>query len=129
MTFLAELRQRAHRLQSEVLALWLAARHSGTPWPARLLVAAIVAYALSPIDLIPDFIPVLGYLDDLILIPLGVALAVRLIPAPVLVECRARARELVATGAPASRIAAVVIVVIWLALAAWFTAWAYETFQ
>ena len=129
MTFLADLRQRAHRLQSDVLALWLAARHSGTPWYARLLVAGIVAYALSPIDLIPDFIPVLGYLDDLILIPLGVALAVRLIPVPVLAECRARARDLVATGAPASRIAAVVIVVIWLALAAWFTLWAYDAFQ
>ena len=129
MTFLADLRQRADSLQSDVVALWFAARHSGTPWHAKLLVAGIVAYALSPIDLIPDFIPVLGYLDDLILLPLGIALAIRMIPAPVLAECRARARELADAGMPASRIAAVVIVVIWLALAAWFIAWAYEAFQ
>lgn len=129
MSFLADLKQRARRLQSDVVALWLAARHSGTPWHAKLLVTGIVAYALSPIDLIPDFIPVLGYLDDLILIPLGIALAVRLIPPPVLAECRARARDLAAAGMPASRAAAIVIVVIWLSLAAWFTAWAYEAFK
>ncbi|MBI5583607.1 MAG: DUF1232 domain-containing protein, partial [Deltaproteobacteria bacterium] len=75
---LEKLRQRARRLQAETYALYLATRDPRTPWHAKLLVAGIVAYAFSPIDLIPDFVPVLGYLDDLILLPLGVALAVKL---------------------------------------------------
>jgi len=70
-----------------------AVRHPGTPWYAKLFVAGIVAYAFSPIDLIPDFVPVLGYLDDLILIPMGIALAIRMVPPSVLTECRARARK------------------------------------
>jgi uncharacterized membrane protein YkvA (DUF1232 family) len=73
MTLLEDLKQRARRLKVDIYALYLAARHPETPWYAKLLVAGIVAYALSPIDLIPDFIPVLGYLDDLILIPIGIA--------------------------------------------------------
>src|SRR6266487_2484830 len=92
MPLLSSLKQRARRLKSETLVLWFAARHPGTPWYAKLLVAGIVAYALSPIDLIPDFVPILGYLDDLILIPLGIVLAIRMIPAPILEECRARDR-------------------------------------
>ena len=75
MALLAELKQRAHHLKAETFALYLAARDPRTPWYAKLLVAGIVAYAVSPIDLIPDFVPVLGYLDDLILIPAGIALA------------------------------------------------------
>src|SRR5258708_36917275 len=93
MPLLSSLKQRARHLKSETLALWLAARHPDTPWYAKLLVAGIVAYALSPIDLIPDFIPVLGYGDDLILIPLGIVLAIRMIPGPILAECSARAQE------------------------------------
>ena len=78
------------------------------------MTACVVAYAFSPIDLIPDFVPVLGYLDDLILLPLGILLAIRLIPAGVMADCRARAEEMIASGKPASRAAAVVIVAIWL---------------
>jgi len=129
MPLLADLKQRAGRLKAETFALYLAARHPETPWYARLFVAGVVAYALSPIDLIPDFVPVLGYLDDLVLIPLGIALAVRMIPAPVLAECRARAVEIMARSQPASRVAGVVIVVIWLVLAALCIAWAYEAFK
>ena len=128
MTLLEDLKQRAHRLKADVYALYLAARHPGTPWYAKLLVAGIVAYASSPIDLIPDFIPVLGYLDDLILIPLGIAMAVKMIPPPVLAECRQRAMEVISSGKPVSRIAAVVILVIWIVLAALATLWAYEAF-
>lgn len=73
--------------------LSLAMKHPDTPWPAKVVAALVVAYALSPLDLIPDFVPVLGYLDDLILLPLGIALAIRLIPAAVLEECRRRAKE------------------------------------
>ncbi|HMH19320.1 MAG TPA: YkvA family protein [Burkholderiales bacterium] len=122
---LARLKERARALKSETVALCLAARHPDTPWYAKLLVAGIAAYALSPIDLIPDFIPVLGYLDDLILIPLGIVLAVRLIPGPVMEECRARARELLESGRPVSRIAAAVIVCVWIALGAVCAMWAY----
>ena len=82
------------------------------------MVAGIVAYALSPIDLVPDFIPVLGYLDDLVLLPLGIFLALKLIPPQVMAECRARAKTAMRHGKPASRVAAAVIIVIWLAAAA-----------
>ena len=111
-------RARVAALKRETLALYLAARHPRTPWYARALVAAIVAYALSPIDLIPDFIPVLGLLDDVLLLPLGIGLALRLVPADVMAECRTRAATAFAEGKPASRSAAVAIVVVWLSLVA-----------
>jgi len=87
------LRDRARALKLEVYALLLAYRDPRVPWYAKAFAALVVAYALSPIDLIPDFIPILGQLDDLLLVPLGVWLAVRLIPRAVLEDCRARARE------------------------------------
>jgi uncharacterized membrane protein YkvA (DUF1232 family) len=127
MPLLSSLKQRARQLKSETLVLWFAARHPGTPWYAKLFVAGIVAYALSPIDLIPDFVPVLGYLDDLILIPLGIVLAIRMIPGPILEECRARARERMASARPVSRVAALVIVGVWIAAAALCAVWAYRT--
>ncbi|HTO50682.1 MAG TPA: serine hydrolase [Burkholderiales bacterium] len=104
----------ARRLKTETLALYLAARDPRTPWYARLLVAGIAAYALSPIDLIPDFIPVLGYLDELVLVPLGIALALWLIPTEVMAEARARARAELDGKGPRSRVAAAVIVGIWV---------------
>jgi len=110
-------KQRLLALKRETHALYLAARHPGTPWYAKLFVAGIVAYALSPIDLIPDFIPILGYLDDLVLIPLGIVVAVKLVPPDVLAECRARAAEAAVDGKPVSRVAAAVIVIIWIAMA------------
>lgn len=128
MALLAELKQRARHLKAETFALYLAARDPRTPWYAKLLVAGIVAYAFSPIDLIPDFVPVLGYLDDLILIPLGIALAIKLVPPTVLAECRTRARETMRNGKPVSRIAGAVIIVIWLLLALLGIVWALEAF-
>ena len=89
---------RARRLKLETWAVYLAYRDPRTPWYARLFVLCVVGYALSPIDLVPDFIPVLGYLDDLVLVPLGLALAIRMIPQPVLDECRERARQDVHQG-------------------------------
>lgn len=129
MALLTELKQRVRHLKAETFALYLAARDPRTPWYAKLLVAGIVAYALSPIDLIPDFVPVLGYLDDLILIPIGIALAIKLVPSQVLADCRARAQETIQNGKPVSRVAGAVIIVIWLALAAFCFVWAYETFM
>jgi uncharacterized membrane protein YkvA (DUF1232 family) len=112
MAWLGALRARARALKQETHALYFAARDARTPWFAKLLVAAIVGYALSPIDLVPDFIPVLGVLDDLLLLPLGIAWAIRMIPPQVLAESRERAR--LAGEAPDSRRAAVVIVLLWL---------------
>ena len=112
------LRERADALKQETFALYLAARHRDTPWYAKLLVAGIVAYALSPIDLIPDFIPVLGYLDDLILVPLGIFLVLKMIPEEVMVDSRAEAAIVMSGGRPTNWAAAGVIVTIWLLLAA-----------
>lgn len=125
---LAKLKERARRLEAETYALYLAARDPRTPWHAKLLVTLVVAYAFSPVDLIPDFIPVLGYLDDLVLIPLGIALALKLVPDRVMADCRQRAKDAFAKGRPVSRAAAAVIVVIWLALAALAVAWGWEAF-
>lgn len=129
MGLLAKLNQRAYHLKAQTFALYLAARDPRTPWYAKLLVAGIVAYAFSPIDLIPDFVPILGYLDDLILIPAGIALATRLVPDSVLADCRAQALEIFKNGKPVSHIAGVVIVVIWIALAALCMVWVYGVFM
>ena len=113
---LDQLRLHAKRLKREIHALYLAARDPRTPWYAKMLVAGVVAYALSPIDLIPDFIPVLGYLDDLLLIPLGIYLALKLIPATVLMEAHQKAllgREPLAK----SWLGAMLIILVWLATA------------
>jgi len=108
------LRQKTEDLKQETYALFLAYRDPRVPWYAKAVAATTVAYAVSPIDLIPDFIPVIGYLDDLVLVPLGIALAVRLIPADIMNECRKKARqELQGTGS-LGRKAAIVVVLAWL---------------
>ena len=129
MPSIEEIKKRVSHLKDETFALYLAARHPDTPWYAKVFVAGVVAYAFSPIDLIPDFIPVLGYLDDLVLIPLGIAVAIKMIPPEVLAECRSRAQASMAGGKPVSRIAAVVIVGIWILLAALCMRWAYVVFS
>ncbi len=126
ITVLANLKECARRLRAETYALYLVARDPRTPWYAKLLAAAVVGYAFSPIDLIPDFIPVLGYLDDLILVPAGIWLAVRLVPAEIMEESRTRAATIMEIGRPVGRTAAVVIVLIWLALAGLLAVWAYR---
>jgi uncharacterized membrane protein YkvA (DUF1232 family) len=114
--FLTVWKQRARNLKREVRAVYLAMRDPRTPWYARLLAVAVVAYAFSPIDLIPDPIPVLGYLDDLVLLPLGIALTLKLIPSEVMAECRLQVGETqrVAPQRLAPIIAAAVIVAIWI---------------
>ncbi len=123
---LEKLKDRARHLKQEIHSLYLAARHPNTPWYAKLLVAGIVAYAFSPIDLIPDFIPVLGYLDDLILVPLGIVVAIRLVPPEVLAECRRRTQGAAALDGPNSRAAAIVIIALWLVLGSLCVLWAYQ---
>lgn len=119
---------RARRLKAETLALYFAARHPETPWYAKVFAAGVVAYALSPIDLIPDFVPVLGYLDDLVLVPLGITLAIKMIPARVMAECRERAQATLAIGRTAGRIAAAVIVLMWIVLGTLGLLWVYRVF-
>ncbi|MCW5623068.1 MAG: DUF1232 domain-containing protein [Burkholderiales bacterium] len=115
---LERLRAWARTLLREVFALWFACRDPRTPRAAKLLAMLIVAYALSPIDLIPDFIPLLGYLDELILLPAAIYLVLKLMPAHVLEEARRHAAERLAQQRPMPRsyVAAAVIVVLWLLL-------------
>jgi uncharacterized membrane protein YkvA (DUF1232 family) len=128
MPVIAELKARARRLKTEVAALVLAVRHPGTPWYAKLFLVAIIAYALSPIDLIPDFIPVLGLVDDIILLPFAIVLAVKMIPAGVMAECRSRASQLDASGSRIGRIGAAFILLLWLALIVLAALWAHNSF-
>lgn len=114
-SYLGRLRQRARLIKRDTYTLYLACRDQRTPWYVKLFAGGIVAYALSPVDLIPDFIPVLGYLDDVILLPIGIVLALKLIPEPVLADCRARAQA--HSEQPRSRTAAAVIIATWLAVA------------
>lgn len=106
--------------------MYLACRDPRTPRLAKLVAAVVVAYAFSPIDLIPDPIPVLGYLDDALLLPLGIAIAIRLVPDHVMADCRRRAEQFAA--APASRVAPAVIVALWLLLATAAVLWARRRF-
>jgi uncharacterized membrane protein YkvA (DUF1232 family) len=110
-------KQKAKKMQSEVLALYLAYKEPGVPWYAKLWVLIVVGYAFSPIDLIPDFIPILGYLDDFVLIPLGVVIAIKMIPQPIMEEARIMAETMVIR--PKSQIVAIFIVVIWLMMFVW----------
>lgn len=116
-------KQRARQLKVEVCALYFAYQDPRVPWYAKLFAGCVVAYAFSPIDLIPDPIPILGYLDDLVLIPIGVVLARRMIPDVVLAECRERAKHL--EKKPVNWIAAAVIVTIWLLLAGAGMVWLF----
>src|ERR1051326_7426426 len=121
-------KQWARTIKRDVHAVYLAARDPRVPWYAKALAICVAAYALSPIDLIPDFIPILGYLDDLVLVPLGIALAIRLIPPALLEEHRAAAAAL-SDKRPTSPAAAAVIIGIWLALGLAALYWAARRFM
>ena len=125
---LDKLKQRAHALKQETVALYFAFRDARTPWYAKILAALVLAYAFSPIDLIPDFIPVIGYLDDLIIVPTGIALTLKLIPPEVMDEAR-----LTASAKSPERsmgwIGAGIIILIWLLIAAWAILLSIRFFQ
>lgn len=121
--FTSCLRGWARQLKRDVMTLWCCARHPATPWWLRTFLICVVAYALSPIDLIPDFIPVLGYLDDLLLLPLGIWLAIRLMPPAILSECRAQALAWENTPRPISRAGAAAVVLIWVLAASSLAYW------
>jgi uncharacterized membrane protein YkvA (DUF1232 family) len=116
--WLASWKRRAHQLKIELYALYLAYRDPRVPLYARVFAACVVGYAFSPIDLIPDFIPILGYLDDLVIIPVGIVVALKMIPAVVMLDYRLRAQEVIKQGKPVNRTAAVIIVILWLLFAA-----------
>jgi len=117
--FLANWKRRARELKIQVYAIYLAYRDPRVPLFARIFAACVVGNAFSPIDLIPDPIPVLGYLDDLVIVPLGVALALKMIPPDVLSECQEKSREVIRQGKPVNKIAAAIIIAIWIGLAVW----------
>lgn len=129
MSVIEKLEEATRRMKAETVVLYLAARHPKTPWYAKMMAAVVMAYALSPIDLIPDFVPVLGYLDDLILVPAGIALVIRWIPEPVLEECRSKATEWSRDGHHVSWVAGGVIVAIWLMAAAVCIRWVWGWWQ
>ena len=114
--------QWARSIKRDVVALWIAARDRRVPWYAKAAAAAVAAYALSPIDLIPDFIPVLGYLDDVIIVPLGIVLVVKIIPDPLMAEFREEAQK--RSERPTSRVAAAAIIALWIAAIA-LALWAF----
>src|SRR5918995_1914832 len=107
-------KQRARRLSAQTYALYLAYRHPRTPWYAKVFAALIVGYVFSPLDPIPDFIPGVGLLDEMVVVPIGVLLATKMIPREVMEECREKAREVAEGQKPVSRVAAVVVVAVWL---------------
>jgi uncharacterized membrane protein YkvA (DUF1232 family) len=115
----------ARAIKRDVVAVWIAARDPRVPWYVKALAFAVAAYALSPIDLIPDFIPVLGYLDDLIIVPLGLLLVIRLVPPALMLEFRAAAIRRV--SAPRSIGAALVMGVIWISAAALLLWWLWPS--
>ena len=112
-------------VRRDVVAVWLAGRDPRVPWYVKALALAVAAYALSPIDLIPDFIPIFGYLDDLIIVPLGLLLVIRLIPADLMAEFRAEAAR--REGEPRSIVAAAVIVAIWISAAVLLIWWLWPS--
>lgn len=115
-THFYNLKQTAKGLKKEIRVLYLAYKHPDVPWYAKVFVTIVIAYALSPIDLIPDFVPILGYLDDLILIPLGITIAIKLIPKNILDECRIQADKVFKEGKPKNWIVGTIIILIWVSV-------------
>jgi uncharacterized membrane protein YkvA (DUF1232 family) len=113
---LEKLKSRARALKQEAFAVYIAAKDPRTPWYAKALIFFVVAHTFSPIDLIPDFIPILGYLDDLIITPLGLALAIRMIPAEVLVEAREKAKQVKGPERSVGLVGLIFIVIVWIVI-------------
>jgi uncharacterized membrane protein YkvA (DUF1232 family) len=112
-------KKRAKELKKEIFVLYLSYKHPRVSWLLRLFILCVVAYAFSPIDLVPDFIPILGYIDDLVLVPLGIYLALRWLPKEVVEENRIKASELAEKGKPKNWIAGILIILLYIAIAVW----------
>ncbi|WP_423800965.1 YkvA family protein [Neobacillus sp. SAB-20_R2A] len=122
-----QLKTWAKGLKKNIFVLYLAYKDPRVPWYAKLLAICVVAYAFSPIDLIPDFIPILGYLDDIILVPLGIKLALKMIPKDVVHDCELKAQEMMTNGKPKNWIAGSIILAIWLIILIWIFQMVYFT--
>ncbi|MFK7696767.1 YkvA family protein [Paenibacillus sp. HJGM_3] len=125
---LENLKSWAKQLKRKVFVLYYAYQDKRTPWYAKVFAVCVVAYAFSPIDLIPDFIPILGYLDDVILIPLGVALALKMIPAAVIQACTVKAEARLQAGKPKNWLVGSLIILVWIAVLIWILWLAYRYF-
>jgi len=119
LSMIASWKKSVVSLKTQTLALYYALRDPRVSWYAKVWVALVVAYALNPLDLVPDFIPILGYLDDLVLVPLGIALALKMIPPEVMAECRAKAADRMSVNMPMANVMTFVIVLLWIAVLAW----------
>lgn len=116
-------KKRVEELKVEIYAICLACKDHRTPWYAKAFAACVVGYAFSPLDLIPDFIPVIGYLDDFVLVPMGIAIAIKMIPRAVMADCREKSQEFMDEHRPVNWVAAGIIIVIWLILAVLLIFW------
>jgi len=125
-TVLQQIKSKARLLKREAFVLYFAYKDQRVAWYAKLFAICVVAYAFSPIDLIPDFIPVLGYLDDIILVPLGVWIALKLIPDEVVKNCRAKAKELLSKGKPKNWFMGILFICVWVAFGIWITWYLYN---
>lgn len=119
---LDHLKSKARNIKQNIFVLYLAYKDPRVSKLAKLFAACVVAYAFSPVDLIPDFIPVLGYIDDLIIVPLGISLALKMIPEAVLADCRTKAEEMRRKGKPKNWVAGALFIAVWIALAIWLAA-------
>jgi uncharacterized membrane protein YkvA (DUF1232 family) len=128
-SFLEPIKQSAKQLKVEIFALYFAYKDPRVPLHARIFAACVVGYAFSPIDLIPDPIPVLGYLDDLVIVPLGIWLALKMIPSEVMVDSRIKARDRIQQKKPVNWVAGTIILLIWLALAVFFIRFIWQFFR
>lgn len=126
---LDKLKAFARKLKQELFVLFLASKDDRVPWYAKLVSFLVVAYAFSPIDLIPDFIPILGYLDDIILIPLGISLALKMIPQPIIDHLRIKANEIREKGKPKNWVTGIIFIIIWILLAYWLGSIIYKLIQ
>lgn len=121
-----KLKMWAKQLKRKVFVLYFAYKDNRTPWYAKIFAVCVVAYAFSPIDLIPDFIPILGYLDDVILIPLGVVLALKMIPKAVVQECSVKAENRIMNGKPKNWLVGCLIILVWIVAFLWISLAAYR---
>lgn len=118
----------AKQLKRKIFILFFAYKHNHTPWYAKVFAVCVVAYAFSPIDLIPDFIPILGYLDDVILVPLGVMIALKMMPPSVILECTVKAEERMKNSKPKNWTVGILIILVWIAAIAWVSLITYRYF-
>ncbi|MET3290600.1 UNVERIFIED_CONTAM: uncharacterized membrane protein YkvA (DUF1232 family) [Brevibacillus sp. OAP136] len=125
-TLFQQLKRKAKLLKREAFVLYFAYKDHRVAWYTKLFAICVVAYAFSPIDLIPDFIPILGYVDDIILVPLGIWLALKLVPQDVIHDCREKAEELLAKGKPKNWVTGILFIVIWVVFGIWFSWYLYK---